>query len=88
MTTRHFEFIRRVGNRMAEIGLDPTLKDFSDWLTEPHMHHLSEERLLQLREQQQQGKTLGELMEQLTEDEEYNWFYYLDFLVDERTPWP
>jgi hypothetical protein len=30
--------------------------------------------------------TLTELMGQLTEDEEYDWFRYLNFLVDERTP--
>ena len=82
---QHAEFIRRVGNRMIEYGVDPTHEDFRKWLKESEC--VTVERRVQIQALCEQEKPLWEIVSKLTDIEHLSWWQYVDYVIDEQTDW-
>jgi hypothetical protein len=82
---RNMEYFLRIERRMAAHRLDPTRDDFAKWVKETNA--FKEERRALFLELHTQGKTYGELLDQLTEMEFFRWYLNLDCRMEERAWW-
>lgn len=65
--------------------LDPTRDDFAEWVKETNA--FTEEHRALFLELHAQGKTYGELLDQLTAMEFFRWYLNLDCLMEENEGW-
>lgn len=83
---RHEDYIRRVGNRLVEYGVEPTREDFAEWLKGSDKV-TTEGRRGEIEALYDLGTPLWEMVGKLTETEELSWWQYVNYLIDEQTDW-